>query len=447
MRWINDEVESRLLASILLSSDSWHIISAKFDPEVFAIDEYKRIAALIKDMADKGKEPSVTKIYVAARKQGLNTKEILNLDNPAFKSEIKDLNELLIDLHRKRLVLTKLKEAVYTIEKGDQNTAEVVAIAQDALLSAFANERKDVQDWQDVLEELYENQLLAQEGKLDDAIPLGLDVLDGIIKLIRGQQVIIAARPSMGKSALAMNIIKNVVKSGRRSLLFTPEQRSYEFACRSLSAELDIPVSLFGHRMDDHYLNKLNDGLSSVHQFPLRIVDKPKPSIDHIKTIARAEKSRYPDLDLIVVDYLGECDVQEHKYGGMQQATGRAVSELRGLAKELNVGSVVLSQLNRGLEARENKRPFLSDLRESGRIEEVADTIIFLYRHGYYFPNFRGTPDEPCTYADQITEVHCAKGRQSGSAGRRILTHFNNEFMRFETLEEKWVQIYKESIQ
>ena len=248
------------------------------------------------------------------------------------------------------------------------------------------------------------------------------------------------------KSALAMNIIQAVAKKGKRTILFTPEQEDSEFAQRTLSSELDIPAGMFGQKMDEHFFGKFNDGLSTVHHWPIRIMDKPKPTIEQIKTVARAEKSRYPELDLMVIDYLGECDVQEHKYGGLQSATGRAVSELRGLAKELGVAQVLISQLNRSLESRDNKRPMMADLRETGRIEEVADTIVFLYRHGYYNQNFLGTPDAPCTHGDGITEIHCAKNRQGNSAGRRILAQFNNTVMRFEPMEPRWAEKYTQAM-
>lgn len=442
IKWINEEVESRFISSLLLSKEAWHTISSKFNPNVFAVEEYYQVAEIIKKIAVTGQEPTNTRVYIEARKQGIDTKKILNLDRVVITNEIKDLNELLIDLYRRRLVLSKLKEAVHTIETGDQDTDVIIATAQDALLNAFKEDRKDVIDWQGVLDEVHHNQILAQEGKLEDAIPLGLDALDGILRLMRGRQVIIAARPSMGKSAIAMNIIKSVAKKGKRVILFTPEQEDSEFAIRSLAAELTIPANYFGAKMDDASMDKLNDGLSKVYNWPIRIMDRPKPTIDQIKTITRAEKSRYPDLDLMVVDYLGECDVEERKYGGLQQATGRAISELRALAKELNIAQVVLSQLNRGLENRENKRPIMADLRESGRIEEVADAIFFLYRNGYYHPGFM--QDEYCNW---ITEIKCAKDRQGGSAGRKVIAHLNSQYLRFERMQDEYGRRYVDFLQ
>ena len=446
MQWINQEVEHRLLSTILLQPDVWHDISADFRPEAFAYEEYRTIASIIKGIVDKGENPTSTKIYIESRKKGIDSKEILSLENAAVRSETKHLNKMLIDLWRKRTALDRLKEAVYTIEQSDKSTDEVIAVAQDALIKAFSEDRKDVVSWGDVLSEVHENQLLAQEGQLDEAIPVGVEALDGLLRLIRGRQVVLAARPSMGKSALAMNVIKEVVKRGRRALLFTPEQEDKEFAQRSLSAELDIPMHMFGQKMDDYYIDKLNTGLTKVHDWPLRIMDRPKPKIEQIKTIARAEKSRYPDLDLMVVDYLGECDVEEAKYGGLQAATGRAISQLRGLAKELGIAQIIVSQLSRKLEHRDDKRPTMADLRETGRIEEVADTIIFLYRHGYYNENFMGTFETPCTYGDWITEVHCGKDRQGGSSGRRVIVRLDNRHLRFETLEKRWAVKYQEKI-
>ncbi len=436
MRWINDEVERRLLSAIVLNRNSWHEISARFNPEAFATQELHDIAAIVAMLSRENKAITGTAVYIEARKQGLDTKQLLALDEVTSSREVIELNNMLLDLHRRRQCLTKLKEAVSIIEHDvDMSTEDIIATAQSALLQAFETEQKDVENMQEVLEQVYEDQLQAQAGTLDEAIPLSLDSLDGLIRLLKKKQVIIAARPSMGKSALAMNIIKDVVKRGRRVLLFTPEQSGKEFAVRALSAEADIPASKFGECMENEDFSKFQAGLSTAHQWPLRIVDRPRIKIETVKAITRSEKSRYPNLDLMVIDYLGECDVEEKTNGGLQQATGRAVSELRGLAKELDIAQIVVSQLSRSLESRENKRPQMSDLRETGRIEEVADSIIFLYRHGYYEP-FQDSN------LDGICEVHCAKERQGSNAGRRVLANLNRSYLRFEKPNLRWVETY-----
>ncbi len=449
MKWMNDEVERRLLGSVLLNKDSWHSVQERFSSKVFSDPDLKDVAEVIEDIAKTGKAPSATRVYLECRKRGIEIRSLTDLaDSVVTTQETEDLNDQLFDLWRKRTTLQKLQEAVYEIERGDGSTDDIIARAQDALLSAFDEEKSEVVDWSQVIEEVHEQQVKAQNGEVDEGVPVGLEAIAKLLgKLVKKRLYLIAARPSMGKSAMTMNIIKAVIKQSRRALLFTPEQANQEFAVRSLSAELDIPIHFFGEKMDKYFFDKFNDGITNTFEWKFKMVDRSKPTIGKIKAIARAEKARNPDLDLIAVDYIGECNIESRKNGGNDNsATGHFVSELRGLGKELDVAMVVVSQLNRMLESRPDKRPIMADLRDSGRLEEVADTIMFLYRHGYYYENFMGTDDVPCTYGDEITEIKVAKDRQGGASGKKALARFNMANMRFEKLEKKWVEKYIQRI-
>ncbi len=437
--WTDYEAERRLLANILLSKESWELVQEHFQTDVFAYPEMRAVADSIKELMDEGRKPSMTLVARRARKRDVEAKDLLRLtETIVINSEVPELWEYLHDLWRKRLALEKLQAAVSKIERGDGTTDEVLATAQDALLSAFEEEARGVKDWREVLEELHEIQELAQRNELEEAIPIGLPVLESIMGgLIKGRQYLVAGRPSMGKSALAMNIVKAVARNGRRCLVYSPEQQNREFAARALAAEGPIPAHRIGTKLRDDEYHAFSTSLTKAQEWPLRMVDEPKPTIERIKQLARAEKARHPNLELIVIDYLGECDVREEKHGGLQQATGKAVSELRGLAKELGVAQIVVSQLSRKLESRDDKRPMMSDLRESGRLEEVADAVMFLYRHGYYHPGFMGSD-----YGDQITEIKVGKDRQGGAAGKEVACRFSPEYMKFEPLDERWYGKY-----
>ena len=442
MRWVNDEYERKLLAAVMLNADVWNNVQEEFDPKVFAVEEYRLIAKTIRELSIKdGKVPGVTTLSRHLRKQGITSKALEALAQEFFvPSEAPELLGMLHEMAKKRHTLQVLEGAVKEVSSSEAPAEEIAQTAQNALIGLLNDTHKKVSDWSDVLQRLMERQSKAQTGQLEEAIPLGLPILDGVIGgLVKSRQLVIGARSSMGKSALMMNMVRSVVSRGHRALIITPEQTDEEFAHRLLSCHSDIPASLIGRKLDPSMMDKFNDSLTDVYNLPIRFEDSPRPTVDYIKAVCRAEKARYPDLELICIDYLGEIKLEGARGQNTAWAVGEACSELRGLAKELNVAQIVVNQLNRGLEQRENKRPMMSDLRESGRIEEVADTILFLYRHGYYEPGFLG-----CDYGDWIVELQVGKARQSSGVGERVLAFFNRAYLRFQPVDPKIGAKYNE---
>ena len=185
-------------------------------------------------------------------------------------------------------------------------------------------------------------------------------------------------------SAFVTTIQKNAAKMGYKSLLFSLEMSKYQVACRLVSRDVDLPVrDLVQRRLSTHQKQQFNSEVRGLSSLPILVDDTARISIDQLRIKAR-EAKRKEGIDLLIVDYL-----QLMNGDGRSQSREQEISTIsRGLkviAKELDIPVVALSQLSRAVEQRENKRPLMSDLRESGSIEQDADAIFFLYRPEYYY--------------------------------------------------------------
>ncbi len=216
-------------------------------------------------------------------------------------------------------------------------------------------------------------------------VPTGFAELDDLTNgLHGGQMVILAARPAMGKSTLGLDIARAAsIKHRLASVIFSLEMSRTEITMRLLSAEAKIPLNhMRNGKMSDDDWNKLVRKMGEVSEAPLFIDDSPNMTMMEIRAKARRLKQRH-DLRLIVVDYL-QLMTSGKKVESRQLEVSEFSRQIKLLAKELDVPVVAISQLNRGSEQRTSKRPLLSDLRESGSLEQDSDLVILLHREDVY---------------------------------------------------------------
>ncbi len=216
-------------------------------------------------------------------------------------------------------------------------------------------------------------------------VPTGFADLDDLTNgLHGGQMVILAARPAVGKSTLGLDIARAAsIKNGLTSVIFSLEMSRTEITMRLLSAEARIPLHhMRNGKMSDDDWNKLVRKMSDVSAAPLFIDDSPNMTMMEIRAKARRLKQRH-DLRLIIIDYL-QLMTSGKKVESRQLEVSEFSRQIKLLAKELDVPVVAISQLNRGSEQRTSKRPLLSDLRESGSLEQDADMVILLHREDLY---------------------------------------------------------------
>ena len=205
--------------------------------------------------------------------------------------------------------------------------------------------------------------------------------------LQKADLVVVAARPSMGKTAFAFNIAENVARQTDQTvLLFSMEMSSEQVVRRFISSISNIDLQrLMRGQLEETDWEGIDKALSVLSQKRILLDDTPALSPSEIRARARRVKREHDDLAMIVIDYLQLMQVPGS--GDNRVAEISEISRsLKALAKELNVPVIALSQLNRAVETRPNKRPILADLRDSGAIEQDADVIAFLYRHSYYDP-------------------------------------------------------------
>ena len=234
--------------------------------------------------------------------------------------------------------------------------------------------------------------------------------------------IILAARPAMGKTAFALNLALNAGKEKKKVLIFSLEMPAQQLYQRLLSIESGIPQNkLKNVYLEEEEWTKLTVATGNLAETDIYVADLPYTNVLEIRSYARKMKSQ-EKLDLIIIDYLQLINGTGR--GGSEFSRQQEISDisrsLKGLARELDVPVIALSQLSRAVESRVDKRPMLSDLRESGAIEQDADIVAFLYREEYYIPE---------TENKGITELIIGKHR-NGATGT-VKLNFLSEFTKF----------------
>jgi replicative DNA helicase len=282
----------------------------------------------------------------------------------------------------------------------------------------------------DVFDQLYDDLATMIEGDVRSRLVYtGLGDLDRMLGGIEASDLIVlAARPSVGKTALALTIAQNVARSGRVVGLFSLEMSEQQLGRRIVSAETSIDGwKLRAGRLSDQEMDRLRQAMDRQHALPIRIIDSSGVSLADVRAAAR-EIQRRGGLDLLVIDYLQLMagSAAYARSGNRVQEVSEIARGLKALARELDVPILLLSQLNRGVEGRDNKVPNLADLRESGEIEAAADAVLMLYRDDYYKPDDSDRPGE--------VEIHVKKHR-NGPTGK-VVVLFDKATTRFRSIEE-----------
>ena len=249
-------------------------------------------------------------------------------------------------------------------------------------------------------------------------LPTGLADLDAMLDGLKGGDlIVVAGRPSMGKTAMAINIAENVALAGKPALVFSLEMGDTQLATRSLSSLGGINGKrLASGRMNDDDWDRMTAALGRLHQAPLYIDQSVSLSVSQMRIRARRQM-RKTGLALVVIDYL---QLMRGEGNNRNEELGDITRGLKLMARDLNVPVILLSQLSRKCEERTDKRPMLSDLRESGAIEQDADVVAMIYRDDYY--------NAASPYAG-LAEVLVRKNRM-GECGNVQLV-FQPEFSRF----------------
>lgn len=297
------------------------------------------------------------------------------------------------------------------IVEGDGSTEDKIALAQAEInsISTGSGESETITGKEAIQKHCDELERREQLGGKIDGLTTGIESLDQKLMGLKPEAlIVIAGRPKMGKTTLAMNIADhNAVQCHKQVLVFSLEMSNQQLMDKSLASLGSIPLQTLkdGTAMS-RYPNELLAASSKIANSGLVLYDRKGATINRIRSVSRRHKLKH-GLDLILVDHIGLVDVEDSRASPVQRIS-EITRQLKLLAKELSVPVIALSQLNRQLEARPNKRPIPSDLRDSGSIEQDADMIMFVYRDEVYNENteYRGVAEviigvardiEPCT--------------------------------------------------
>jgi replicative DNA helicase len=315
------------------------------------------------------------------------------------------------------------------IRNTNENVEEVRMEAEKVLFSALTKmERVKMRSMAQILQEVFQRIQDVHDRKSRLlGLPTGFYELDDITSGLQpGQLYIVAGRPSMGKTSLALNIAENVaVREDKAVLMFSLEMSADQLAQSMLCSHARVDSSLLrSGKTSDEEFQKLVMAAGAFHDAKIIIDDSGDLSALEMRTRARRMKAS-ENVGLIIVDYLQKMNAKQNgRYQENRQVEISTISSsLKAMAKELEVPVIALAQINRGPEGRDDRRPMLSDLRESGAIEQDADVVMLLFREEYYKPD---------TERRGIADVIIAKNR-TGPTGLVELA-FMKQFTRFENL-------------
>lgn len=333
-----------------------------------------------------------------------------------------------------RDIISKLTDTVNMAYEGNDSD-EIIATAEKALVDINEHSnRSGFRKISDVLKVNYENlELRSQQTSDVTGLPTGFRDLDRITTGLHPDQLIIlAARPAVGKTAFVLNIAQNVgTKQNRPVAIFSLEMGAESLVDRMLAAEGMVDShSLRTGQLTDQDWNNVTIAQGALADAPIYIDDTPGIKITEIRARSRKLSQEVDDgLGLIIIDYLQL--ISGTRPENRQQEVSEISRQLKILAKELKVPVIALSQLSRGVEQRQDKRPVLSDIRESGSIEQDADIVAFLYRDDYY--RREGEEAEEIV-EDNTVEVILEKNRAGARGTVKLM--FQKEYNKFSSIAQ-----------
>ncbi|WP_119343156.1 replicative DNA helicase [Facilibium subflavum] len=431
----SSDAEQSVIGALILDNNAYDRISDILTPQDFFYIPNQLVYQHIEGLAGKGKPFDVITLS-----DSLNQSKLLDqVGGLAYLAKIaKDTPSSVnikayADIVRNKAIKRKLSNALM---QSNEMLYHSQGISEEAILDKVeqnilsVRHEIDVSDDDAVMAKAvipeiidYLDRLNEQGNGLAGLTTGFIDLDDKLCGLGEEQLIIVAGRPAMGKTSFAMNIAEAVLTQTDRSvLLFSMEMSAKDIMMRMSASLGRLSFSkIRSADFDDKDWNLLAAAFDRVAKLDFGIIDKPALTPNELKHKARKFKREHPNLGLIVVDYLQL--MQSHKYQNNRNLEVSHISnELKALAKELKVPVVALSQLNRGVEDRRDKRPMMSDLRDSGAIEQDADVVLFVYRDEVY------NQDDPEVKGQ--AEIIIGKQR-NGEIGKVKLT-FRGEFCRFE---------------
>ena len=383
----NLDAEKSVLGSILISETAAAIAFSKLNVDDFSFDRHRDIfRAMLRVRDTGGALDAITLVDMLERDGALSHVGGFTYvtDLTIFTISAANIEQYIAIVLRDRTRREARALAMAALKKlEDNDDDDIVDFLQDGSFKILSRQEQPElkRIGSDALNAIAD--YISDDGKSN--VPTGIYDLDGLMNggMRRKSLIILAARPSMGKTALAMNIARNVAIRGRYVVMFSLEQSRDELLLRLVSTQGSVELrSIRNANLVTNDLERAYEAGDEIAKQPIFITDKSQATVQHIRAELMRHKLRNP-LDLVIVDYL-----QIMGYQGKAESRAREVGDITGqlkaIAKDLDVPVLLLSQLNRESERRADKRPILADLRESGAIEQDADVVMFLHRQCMY---------------------------------------------------------------
>lgn len=401
---MRQDIEASVIGGLLLGglTPAAGDVLATLEPEAFSIPLYRKAFEVI---CKQARNRNLIDALMVAEECGdeYATAVMMTSRSCPSAANLKGYASMVADNYHRRLVLQLISEMRDPIENG---TIDMSGQAMDELvkrLSAIRKPRDEIKpvhlgdiitDYTETLDKRLRN------GEESDNLKTGIDELDAILGGINAEDlIIVAARPGMGKTEFSLKLAESVASRAlpnseqkRGVLIFSMEMSALQIAERSIAGAGMMSVSSLRNptRMNDEAWGRVAEGMKRLAGLDVWVVDACRLSVEEIRSIAERLKQENPHLSLIMADYLGL--IQKPKAERNDLAIAHISGSLKAMAKELKTPVVSLSQLSREVEKRPNKRPTNADLRDSGSIEQDADSIIMLYREAVYDENSPAAP-------------------------------------------------------
>ncbi|ALX49554.1 replicative DNA helicase [Lentibacillus amyloliquefaciens] len=433
----NIEAEQAVIGAIFLEPESLSSAAERLMPDDFYRASHQRIFDTMLKLTDRGEPIDLVTVTTLLS----NEKKLDEAGGVSYLSDLASSVPTAANIvHYSKIVEEKallrrlIRTATDIVTSGfatEDDVEDVLNEAEKNILEVSSQKNTgNFKAIKDVLIDVYDNieQLHNHDGDVT-GIPTGYRDLDQITSgFQRNDLIIIAARPSVGKTAFALNIAQNVsVNTDENVAIFSLEMGADQLVSRMLCAEGNIDAQrLRTGRLEADDWSKLTMAMGSLSNAGIFIDDSPGIRVSEIRSKCRRLKQEH-GLGMILIDYLQLIQGSGNSRENRQQEVSEISRALKALARELNVPLIALSQLSRGVEARQDKRPMMSDLRESGSIEQDADIVGFLYRDDYY--------DEE-SEKQNIIEIIISKQR-NGPVGNVELA-FVKEYNKFVDLDHRY---------
>lgn len=405
--------ERTVLGAALAEPGVWLAHAARVTPDLF--QKHKRIATAICDLTADGKPTDTQSVASRLQSQGraVRVSDLLELEGYAPLTA-DSLGVAVDGLHdtAKRSAMGKLAQRIAAqLGEPGTKTGDILSTAFGTLTEIGTRGTEAVKSMSQIMQDVINHISDPRAG----GIEAGIKNLDGYTGGFRaGELIVLGARPSMGKTALALGIVRNAAQTGKSIAFFSLEMSSEQICHRLLADMTNINLArITTHSLLDRHYPLVVQAAADANRYRIHVGE----SAENLGSVCRQIKHRH-GLDLVVIDYL---QLMSANAQSREQEISTISRRLKGLARQLGCPILVLSQLNRNLEQRANKRPQLSDLRESGAIEQDADLVLLLWRPGYYDPDSDQTQAElivakhrngPTGFVDLVWTGACAKFSQ-----------------------------------